>query len=220
MEYLPVFNTLQLSHKVQELLSRLSVTPEKITGRIIFMSMFNDISWGSEDNKKEYESSAQLVSLYAKRFGAGQWSFLGRGPEKKWYSISEDSPQGEWDKVAEKMMLTLAESGHPVFRSTSPLSRGVPKSKGGGKFSIHFCADGDAVETVFRTINSVNQRSIYGAVSDLCEECDSCHDRTGRPVVEGQSNPSFVPSVIKTNIPLTDDPALGRRSTAKVQRTN
>ena len=41
----PGFNTLQLSHKVQELLLRLSVTPEKFTGRIIFMSMFNDISW-------------------------------------------------------------------------------------------------------------------------------------------------------------------------------
>ena len=56
-------------------------------------------------------------------------------------------------------------------------------------------------------IVSVNQLSLYGAVADMCEECDSCHDRTGRPVVEGQSNPLFVPSVMKTNIPLTDDPA-------------
>ena len=95
MEYFPGFTTLQLCHKVQELLSRMSVTPEKFTGRIIFMSMFNDISWGSKDNKKECESNAQLVSLYAKRFGAGQWSFFGPGSEKKWYSISEDSPQGE-----------------------------------------------------------------------------------------------------------------------------
>ena len=29
----------------------------------------------------------------AKRFGAGQWSVIGPGSEKKWYSISEDSPQ-------------------------------------------------------------------------------------------------------------------------------
>ena len=35
-----------------------------------------------------------------------QWSFLGPGSEKKWYSISEDSPQGEGDKMAEKMMVT------------------------------------------------------------------------------------------------------------------
>ena len=113
------------------------------------MSMFDDISWGSKDNKKECESNAQLVSLFAKRFAAGQWSFLEPGSEKKWYSVSEDSPQGDWDKMAEKMMVTLAESGHPVFRSTSPLSRGVLKSKGGGKLSIHYCADPGTITTVF-----------------------------------------------------------------------
>ena len=169
------------------------------------MSMFNDISWGSKDNKKE--SSARLVSLYAKRFGAGQWSFLGPGSETKWCSISEDSPQGEWDKIAELMMLKFGESGHPVFRATSPLSRGVLKSKGGGKLSIHSCADPGTIETVFRTIISVNQLSLYGAVAEMCGEYESCPDRTGRLVVEGQSSPSFVPSVIKTNIPLNDDPA-------------
>ena len=104
------------------------------------------------------------------------------------------------------MTLTFAESKHPIFRSTSPLSRGVLKSKGGGKLSIHFCADGETVETVFRTIISVIELSIYGAVSDMCEECNTCHDRTGRPVVAGQSNPLFVPSVMKTHILLTDDP--------------
>ena len=132
---------------------------------------------------------------------------LGPGSEKKWYSTSEDSAQGEWDRIAEQMMLTFAESQHPVFRSTSPSSRGVLKSKGGGKLSIHYCADPGTIETFFHTIVSVNQFSFYGAVADVCEDCDSCHDRTGRLVVEGQSNPLFVPSVMKTHIPLTDDPA-------------
>ena len=117
------------------------------------MSMFNDISWGSRDNEKECESSAQLVFLHANRFSAGQWSFLGPGSEKKWYSMKEDSPQGVWDNMAERMLLEFAESGHPVFRATSPLSRGTLKSKGGGKLSIHFCADQGTTETVFRTIN-------------------------------------------------------------------
>ena len=58
------------------------------------MSMFNDISWGSKDNEKECESSAQLVSLYAKRFSPRQWSFLGPGSEKKWSSTHENNPQG------------------------------------------------------------------------------------------------------------------------------
>ena len=100
------------------------------------------------------------------------------------------------------MMLKFGESTHPIFRSTSPFSRGVLKSKGGGKLSIHFCADGETVETVFRTMSSV---SIHGAVSDWCEECSTCHDRTGRLVVAGQSNPLFVPRVMKTHILLTDD---------------
>ena len=76
-------------------------------------------------------------------------------------------------------MLTFAESKNPVFRSTSPLSIGVLKSKGGGKLSIHFCADGETVDTVFRTIVSVNQLSGHGAVADMCAECDTCHDKTG-----------------------------------------
>ena len=204
----PGFTTLKLCNKVQELLSKLSETPENFTGRIIFMSMFNDISWGSTDNKKECESNAQLVSVNAQRFGAGQWSFLGPGSEKKWHSMSADSPQGEWDKMAEKMMMTLAESGRPVFRATSPLSRGQLKSKGGEKLSIHCCADQETITTVLRTISSVNQLNLCGAIAEMCEKSESYHDRTGKPVVGGQSSSSFVLSVIKTNVPWDrDDPA-------------
>ena len=97
----------------------------------------------------------------------------GLGSEKKWYSISEDSPQGEWDRMAEKMMVILAESGHPVFRATSPLSRGQLKSKGGGKLSIHYCAGQDTITIVFRTIISVNHLSHYGAVAEMCEEYEN-----------------------------------------------
>ena len=37
-------------------------------GRIIFISMFNDIIWGSTDNERECIVNATLVSLFAKRF--------------------------------------------------------------------------------------------------------------------------------------------------------
>ena len=74
--------------------------------------------------------------------------------------------------------------------------------------SIHYCAEQETITTVFLTIASVNQLSLYGAVAEMCEEYESYHDRTVRPSVEGQSNPLFVPSVIKTNVPLNnDDPA-------------
>ena len=171
------------------------------------MSMFNDISWGSKDNEQECELSANLVSIFARRLSPGRWSFLGLGSEKKWSSTYNERPQGEWDRVAELMMIKFGENGHPVFRVTSPLSRGTLKSKGGGKLSIHFCADGDTIETLFSTISSVNQLSIHGAVSDLCEEYKACQARTERLVLAEQSDPLFEPSVMKTHIPLTDDSA-------------
>ena len=62
---------------------------------------------------------------------------------------------------------------------------------------------------VFRTIMSVNQLSLYGAVAQMCEEYETFHERTGQPVVRGQSSSSFVPTVIKTKVLLDcDDLAL------------
>ena len=128
------------------------------------MSMFNDISCDKKDDEEECLANAKVVSIYAKKFGKGQWSFIGPGSEKKWYSMEETSPQGIWDHIAEKMLVEFAESGCPIFRATTPLSRGKLKSKGHGKLSIHFSADQEIIETIFRIIVSVNQRSLYGAV--------------------------------------------------------
>ena len=65
----PGFNTLQLYGKVTDLLYRLGETPEIFTGRILFMSMFKDISCGTRDNEQECLANARLVSLYARKFG-------------------------------------------------------------------------------------------------------------------------------------------------------
>ena len=161
------------------------------------MSMFKDICCGSKDNEEECLSNVRLVSLYARRFGKGQWSFIGPGSGKKWYSVKEDSQQGIWDKIAERMLLEFAESGCPIFRATTPLSRGQLKRKGHGKLSIHFAAVQDTIETIFRIIVSANQLSLYGAIAEMCEEYESFHDRTGRLVVMGQS---IVLSAIKTEV--------------------
>ena len=130
------FTTLQLCNKVHEFMSKMS-DPSEFKGRIIFMSKFNDILWGSEDNERECNANAGLFSIFAERFPPGRWSFLGPGSEKKWYSTYIDRPPGEGDRVAELMMIKFGESGHPILRDTSLLSRGTLKNKGGGKLSIH-----------------------------------------------------------------------------------
>ena len=112
----PGFTTLQLCDKVNDLLSDLGETPKTFTGRILFMSMFNDISCDRKDNKDECLENAKVV------IGIGERSFIGPGSEKKW-SSEENSPQGIWDHIADEMLLEFAESGHPIFRATAPLSR-------------------------------------------------------------------------------------------------
>ena len=80
------------------------------------------------------------------------------------------------------------------------MSRRTLKSKRGGTLSIHFCADGDTIETVFRKIISVNQLSINGAVSDLCDGYSACQARTRRPMAE-QSDPLFEPARLLMTTP-------------------
>ena len=166
----PGFITLQLVDKVQEFMNKMD-DPAQFQGRIIFMSMFNNIKWRTTD--KECIANSALVSLFAKRFPARRWSFLGPGSEKKWYSTCNERPGGEWDKVAELMMIKV------------------------GELSINFCADGDTIQTSI----SVNQLSIYGAVSDLCAGYSACQTRTGRPVLAGQSDPLFEPADLLVTIP-------------------
>ena len=117
----PRSTTLELVREVPKFMSKIR-EPEKFQGRIIFMSMFNDIIWGYKDNETECESNANLVSIYARRFSPERWSFLGPGSVKKWYSTHGSRPQGEWDRVAELMMIKFGKNGHTVFRATSPLS--------------------------------------------------------------------------------------------------
>ena len=199
----PGFTTLQLCDKISDLLSSLGQSPEAFTGRILFMSMFNDISCEGKGNKEQCSKDADFVKTFARRFGIGQWSFIGPGSEKKWYP-SENSPQGKWDYIAEDMLLRFAESGHPIFRATTPLSRGKLKSKGKGKVSIHFSAEPDTIDTIYRIILSVNQLSIYGAVAAFCDEFVGQPDNKGEPVkLEGQS---IVLREVKAEAPAREEP--------------
>ena len=181
----PGSTTLQLCDKISDLLSSMGQTPESFTGRILFMSMFNDIFCDRYDNKDECLRNANIVKTFAGRFGIGQWSFIGPGSEKKWYP-SEKSPQGAWDHIAEEMLLEFAESGHPIFRATTPLSRNQLKSKGRGKLSIHF-----------------NQLSVYGAVAAICEEFEDHQDITGQLVILVRH--SIVLGEVKAETPVHDE---------------
>ena len=49
--------------------------------------------------------------------------------------------------------------------------------------SIHFTADQDTIDTIYRIILSVNQLNVYGPVAAICEEFEDDRDRTVQPVI-------------------------------------
>ena len=82
--------------------------------------------------------------------------------------------------------------------------RGQLKSKGKGKVSIHFSADTDTIDTIYRIILSANQLSIYGAVAAICDEYEGQPDNTGEPVIlDGQS---IVLGEVKAESPAREEP--------------
>ena len=50
------------------------------------------------------------------------------------------TPEGNWDPTATQMVMRLKDTSHPVFKSISPLSRGILKKRKNSDF-IHFNAD-------------------------------------------------------------------------------
>ena len=199
----PGFTTLQLCGKVNDLLSDLGEAPETYTGRIPFMSMFNDISC---DKKKAIKKNVWQMPESLKYLQRNLVLDNGHSVVqvlKRCGILQRIAPQGAWDHIADEMLLEFAESGHPIFRATTPLSRCNLKSKGHGKLSIHFTADYPTIDTIFRIIISVNQLSLYGAVANICEEFEAYQDRSGEPDVLMRQ--SIVLCEIKTEVPLQNE---------------
>ena len=154
--------TISKVKEIQMDLERKNIELENFKDLIIFMSMFNDIGWKKNDDN--CISNAEKVKNYSKRFLPGHWTFLDPGSEKRWFGSSYD---GQRDRTANNMVQQFKETGHPIFTATSALSRGILKRRN-GKSTIHFNGDFMNTEQKIQTINSMNQVSIYAAVSNWC----------------------------------------------------
>ena len=140
---------MQFCNNVQQFMSKMS-DPSEFKGRIIFMSMFNDIMWGSEDNEQECDANATLVTLFARRFPPGTWSFLGPGPEKKWYSTYNERPRGEWGRVAEFDDDQIRRKRTPSFPShESVVPRNAQKQRRWKTVDTLLCRPGNDLKLFF-----------------------------------------------------------------------
>ena len=96
MEDFPGFTTLQILAAIQNMMTE---NLEQFPGRIIFMSMYNDIVWRAEVNEEICIANSQIVADHAKRFAHGIGLFLGMELKR---SVTEQTykPNGKWDRVA------------------------------------------------------------------------------------------------------------------------
>ena len=131
---------LQLVQEVQQFMNKTS-DPEQFQGRIIFMWMFNDIIWRKKTMKQNVLLIPHLCLYLQKDFQQDVGHSSDLDQKQSGIPPTMKNLEGNGTEVAELMMIRFGESGHPVFRATSPLSRGTLKCKGGGKLPFHFCAD-------------------------------------------------------------------------------
>ena len=141
------------------------------------MSMFNDIDWTrkrwylyfafrkGQDEREEILARPLDVSRSWRR--------------KEVCGKAKYFPEGKWNSVASQMVLRVKETCHPVFPSASALSRGILRTLKGTE-TVHFKADASNIELLFRIIHFENQLSMYGAVSNWCEQFGLIVDEKGQ----------------------------------------
>ena len=97
------------------------------------------------------------------------------------------------------MMLNLhSESRHRIFRATGPGKRRIEKSRK-GKEAFHYNGSEETIELIIRTLISVNQFSIYGAVAVSCKELSDDSEVAGKPAANEDSEWK-----IPTGLPFAD----------------
>ena len=72
----PGFTTLQILGEIQNMMTETQCEPEQFQGRMIFMSMYNDIVWGEKGNEELWIANFKIVEDSAKRFAHDIGRFL------------------------------------------------------------------------------------------------------------------------------------------------
>ena len=80
-----------------------------------------------------------------KAFPLGHWSFFGPVEENEWYGTHNYKPERKWNTTADVRVDSFKESGHPILRGASALTRGVLQ-RNGGRCTIHFNAESSNAE--------------------------------------------------------------------------
>ena len=136
----PAGTLVQILHKPQELMSETGHAPESFPAR----TMFNITDWESQKVQNKCPAQASEVATYAAKVQPDCRCLCGPGSEKTW-TKNEDRPSyqfgdGEWVKLAPRMIGELLTSKHPVFKCSNIFQTGAFDEVKGmtNEFGNHF----------------------------------------------------------------------------------
>ena len=167
VEKFPGFPTLGILNEIQNMMAELKCEHEQFQGRIIFMFMFNDIFWRTPGNEENYVANSseccdmcQKVSI-GMLVTSGTWLW-----EKSGMELTSTSQVVNGTELLKSWLSISLSADIQYFRPPALWEQENWKSKGGGKKTLHYNGSEENVELILRTLVSVNQLSIYGAVED------------------------------------------------------
>ena len=166
---------MQILQEIQNDLRKRNIKPEEFSDQIIFMSMFNDIDWRRKGNDGICKKKSEKLRNARKdsRTDTGRFSVLETkrsGMELFFTHLKENGTL---------QLLTWWKDS-----KISVMSRGIQKKKN-NRDTIRFNADASNTELLFRITHSVNQLSIYGAVSNWCEHFGLTEEEKGQEQQKG-----------------------------------
>ena len=160
--------SLQILQKIQNDLQERNIEREKFEDRILYVNVQRHRLDKKRKRREMYFWFSQGQDV-REEILAGTLDVLRPWRRKEAVWKLQLQSWGKLDSIASQMVQWFKERGHPVFASASALSREILRSFSRME-TIHFNADSSNTELLFRIIHSVNQLSIFGAVSSWCEE--------------------------------------------------
>ena len=133
-------------------------TPATFPGRILLMSMVNEISW--------WVMKAQQVSDNSPQFRPGFWANIAPGSELTWkyHMLKPGSAlEGKWDIIATKMTDAF---GYPLFHAETIFCTGT-RNTVTGRTSVHFSVGDTNNMTLTKLMISCNKQCVFLATANI-----------------------------------------------------
>ena len=158
----PGFTSLQILTEIKKMMTGIMSEPERLLKELSSCQCTTTLYGENEETQKngEFPKSWQNMQEDCARTLVVSWAWITEKVVTEWKVGSS-----RWGQDAQLQ----CKRTHRIPCIQCFGTRRFEKQRK-GKLSIHFCGDDKTVEVVLRTIISVNQHSIYGAVTDMCDE--------------------------------------------------